>query len=866
MKSKILTGLIAIFSIFLHTMPADSAMWKLHPSFDRTPVRIIDTPDFTYFFVHQQPYNKGWVGYDFPSLTLFQYNKDKIEDGITPLVHDVNLSSADMRLADYSPKGGYLIVIYNDGSLDLIGKDRKPVYIDKLKRYSEPGMSLVNSITFNPENGDAWIATDAGYMVVDAKAMTVKETKILGKSLTAINKFGDRLVAIADSKAYETGKGNPSAFSDFKPIADISAATVLMPLSDKVFGFIDGIASTCNLKSAAVEGDDWRISQLGSDVFYSLSANESLASRYETNFIPNRDGYLCYSSGRAWQLKLSKDKTKAETESITIDRNPMVLGSWDFENFWAYRDRGTFVPRHASYIASASNPTDATWTDTSLPIRPNAPAAFICTYMTFSPTHGMLVMNHGHEAQFSNNSAINPPLLSSYKDGAWELRSPAYHCPSSISANEAHYNIYNSNKNRFPVADPNGLLLDPLNPNWIFCGSMFGGIMIQDISDCNRDIIHYAASNDRFGSFSSFIALTEKSTWDTLSCFSPLTIDNNGIIWSTYSNSYTPSSDASSLYLYYMLPETRTGILNHNEPVSSNDWGVIKTKYKDLVFWSCKCLALKHAKNKNKIIICPAETKSPVIIYDHNGTLDDTSDDKFIEIFKVRTSGGELINFMNLLNVTEDPVSGKVIIGCYNKTVVFQPTDDVIDGYIKGSNLADEVEILNNLVGNKSQLNKIIFDSSDNLWISSNSQGLINISKNKINAEKFDISNSPIPSNCVYGLGWNPNTQSLMMSTKFGLAELFPNSNLSEDSNTSKIRLFPETVTPDYNGNVTISNIPYSSQLKIYNKEGELVKTLNTEGYTSIEWNLEDEDGKRVPYGIYTISLPDYTSVSIDIM
>ena len=117
---------------------ASAAEWRLHPSFDRTPVRIIDTPENTYFLVHQQIYNKAYGGYDFPSLTLFRYDKNAADRGITPLVHDVSLSSADMRLAAYSPAGHFVIVAYGDGTMDIVDADGRVTVIDDLEKSSAP--------------------------------------------------------------------------------------------------------------------------------------------------------------------------------------------------------------------------------------------------------------------------------------------------------------------------------------------------------------------------------------------------------------------------------------------------------------------------------------------------------------------------------------------------------------------------------------------------------------------------------------------------------------------------------------------------------------------------------------------------------
>lgn len=857
-----------LVGIMVVTVSTIAAEWKLHPSFDRTPLRVIDTPENTYFLVHQQIYNKNIIGYDFPSLTLFEYQKKSPEKGIVPLCHSVSLSSADIRMADYSPKGDYLIVVYNDGDIDLIDKNKKLTHIDRLKRYSIPGMTLVNSVTFEASSGDAWIATDAGYMCIDAISLTVKDVKVLGSAITAINRFGTRLVAISNSEAYETDKEGVASISDFTKIPAITLPTVMMPLSDNCFGYIQGAAgSTRPLMSATLVDGAWKTVRLGSDNFYSQVANESLVSRYEANFIPNKDGYFCFSSSKAWQLTAPAGGEGATVISISLDQDPVSMGSWDFIDFWSYRDRGTFVRRKAEYTEPVSISGSAEWSDTGAPIRPVAPAAFIATYMDYSDRYGMLVINHGQERELKYDAPVNPSLLSALYDSKWKLHSQAYVMPQSVENDVTLRNTYNANINRFPLPDPSGIIVDPVNPDWICCGSMFGGFMFQDLSDIKKDVIRFGAGNDLFRQFPGFIESVPVQTWGTLSSFSPPVYDNEGVIWSFYNNVFEKSGSSPKATLKYINANTRSALMNSKiEELEGNDvWGTIVLSETDYADWCCKIVACRHENNKNKVVVCTGNYDGVIYILDHKGTLEDISDDELKVVSAVKNRFGMIRKYSNLNDLVEDPVTGDIILSTYGGIIKFKPQDKCQDDIINGDfSVCDKLS--DGVVGSTEQINKVIFDDGGRMWIGTNNTGVICVSADRDNIEAhYSTSNSPLPSDCVYGLGWNPESRSLMISTKLGLAEVFPDINSVGKTNNDAY-VVPQSVIPGYNGYVEIRNITQNQPVRILDSTDNEIRTFLGNVSNHIEWDLKDKSGTRVSAGKYYIVIGNGTPLELIVM
>ncbi len=844
------------------------AEWRLHPAFDRSPVRIMDTPEKTYFLVHQQIYHRNIVGYDFPSLALFCYVKSSPEKGICPLTDNVCLSSSDIRLADYSPYGKYMIVAYNGGGLDIVDNSGRVSYINRLRESSVPGFSIVNSITFEPSTGDAWVATDAGYVVIDASTFRIKEESCLYESIDRICRVGTKVIAMANGSVWESDNAFPQSFSEFKKIPEIKSPLALMPLSSTCFAYLSGTPRGNNiLVSANLVNNEWVTSTLCNDVFYCLDNENTLVNGYEANIIPNQRGYLLYSATKAWQLTVSGSDGLPSVFQLNRDDTSIPLGSWDFKDFWTYKNRGMFISRRAEYDESDSGKS-VVWNDKGDPIRPEAPAAFISTYMGYSEDYGQLVMNHGHEWELGYNAPVNPPLLSCYKEGRWQIKSHAYQPPNSVMNNNGLQSVYSAYINRFPLHDPNGLLVDPVNPDWIVCGSMFGGIMFQDLSDIGKDVIRFGAGNDLFKNFPGFVPVVPVQTWGTLSCFSPPACDSRNVVWSVYSNAFESQGSSPKAQLKYMTEEKRRKLfsISPDEINAQDNWETIMLPVDNYPDWNCKVVASSHHKNQNLVIVCINNYDGDIIILDHKGTLDDTTDDEYKIFSKIRSKADHVSSFTQINNIVEDPLSGEILVSTTNSTFVFDPASDVKDGIIRGETLRLKGGNSGDIIPESCHVNKIVFDDECRMWIATNNQGVVGVSSDRGDViARYNVSNSPIPSNRVYGLGWNPASRSLMISTKLGLAEVFPDiAGTSFGENTPSLNI--SEVTPDYNGNVIIRNLSPRQDVVVRNIDGEEVRRLNSGNLRNIEWNLKDSTGKRVKAGTYHINVSGDVSLEIVIM
>lgn len=859
---------IFLMTVLTAVFPIRAQKWQLYSSFDNNPVKIIDTPDKTFFLVHQQYFRKDYEGYEFPSLALFEYDKAHPDNGIRAMIAGGKMSGADVRLAEYSPAGEYLLVGYHSGKIDLIGKDGAVTTIDALRHTSLPGGSIINTVTFDSATGDAWVATEGGYLHIDAAKRQVTRRGALEKPLSWIGQAGDRLIAISDGKPYESRTLSPRSFSDFTPITISSPMLALMPLSATRFACLSGTAGeNVNVIAFSENGDNWSASTLGSDYFHTTASDGTVTQRYEPNIIPNKEGYLLYSRADVWQLK----RNAGENEMLCrMQMRGMALpvGSWDMREFWAYEDRGKFRRYHADYDELAPQ-TTAAWSPTGEGIRPNAPASFISTHINYSPDYGHLVVNHGQLYEFLNNLPSTPVLLSGKKGDDWLVYSQMYNLPRSVEENPGLKQIYLSHSVHFPVPDPHGLAVDPQNPNWVACGSMFGGIFFMDLSDPKKDVIHFAAPNNFFASFPGFVPTGTLQSWDTLSLFSHPEFDSEGRMWVFSGNPFPAvDTDEPKVNVKFMTAEQRKAFYEAAPETYSSlkSWITIGLPLDNSPAWDRLILCGKHPKNKNRVYAFTSGNENTLFILDHHGHPEQCDQIDIMPATHLQDDKGWRTQLRYVNSVAEDPASGDIIIATIDGLFVIEAGAQAKDGVIPGQHLTLRNGTPGDIVPTEAHIFKVIFDPYGRMWVGTRNIGVVGVNNGRTEViARYNTSNSPIPSDMVTGLGWNPDTGSLMISTDRGLAEVFPDLPAGA-ANSEAPEVYPNAVRPDYNGAVEIRNLPANAGIVVKDKAGNEVRRFDNGHSTIAEWDLKDTHGKSVPSGIYTIHIGNLIPIELPVM
>lgn len=146
----------------------------------------------------------------------------------------------------------------------------------------------------------------------------------------------------------------------------------------------------------------------------------------------------------------------------------------------------------------------------------------------------------------------------------------------------------------------------------------------------------------------------------------------------------------------------------------------------------------------------------------------------------------------------------------------------------------------------------IAVDNSNRKWIATAESGLYLVSENgdEIIAN-YTSSNSPLPSNTVCSLYADPGSNLLYVGTMQGLFVLSTDSSPARPD-FKQVLAYPNPLTPDYSGLVTITGLMDNSVVKITDSAMNLVyQTVSNGGMAT--WDGCNLNGQKVRSGVYYV-------------
>lgn len=144
-------------------------------------------------------------------------------------------------------------------------------------------------------------------------------------------------------------------------------------------------------------------------------------------------------------------------------------------------------------------------------------------------------------------------------------------------------------------------------------------------------------------------------------------------------------------------------------------------------------------------------------------------------------------------------------------------------------------------------------DGANRKWIgTSDGVFLISADCNKL-VQHFTTSNSSLLSNIVNDILVDANSNIVYFATDNGLCSYASDATQpAEAMDKDNVYAYPNPVTPDYTGDVTIVGLSFDADVKIVTSNGVLVNTGRSTGGT-YRWNGRDLKGKRVASGVYMV-------------
>lgn len=147
----------------------------------------------------------------------------------------------------------------------------------------------------------------------------------------------------------------------------------------------------------------------------------------------------------------------------------------------------------------------------------------------------------------------------------------------------------------------------------------------------------------------------------------------------------------------------------------------------------------------------------------------------------------------------------------------------------------------------------IAVDGANRKWMGTeNGVFLISCDCNTL-LQHFTTENSPLPSNTVYDICIDNNSNIVYFATERGLCSYASDATQpSEEMTKDNVYAYPNPVTPEYTGKITIVGLSFNADVKIVTSNGVLVNQGRSTG-GSYQWDGRDLKGKRVASGVYMV-------------
>ena len=151
-------------------------------------------------------------------------------------------------------------------------------------------------------------------------------------------------------------------------------------------------------------------------------------------------------------------------------------------------------------------------------------------------------------------------------------------------------------------------------------------------------------------------------------------------------------------------------------------------------------------------------------------------------------------------------------------------------------------------------ISDITIDGANRKWFGTSGAGAFLISADNLQQiHNFTTDNSLMISNDISSIAINQQTGEIFFLSDKGLCSYQSDATEpSEDMTEDSVWAYPNPVTPDYTGLITITGLSYDADVKITSSNGALIAEGRSNG-GQFTWDGCDKKGRRVASGIYMV-------------
>lgn len=876
MKQSILSSILTSVLLAAAALPASAELagvWNYYPAFDiysgvrigsqttrasNNVAKIIEGERYIYFLIEGSLYNSdsGSKYARHPYFFPGRLDKSAANPVVEPLAAHISVSGEDVAAMEYCASGRYAAIAYSNGKIDIIHDAGKVAVNADATKNTRPGSNAVNSLSFTADGNRIFAATDFGYIEIDAASGETLDMKILNLPLNFANRIGNRVVLANDTVLYTLDPAITLPKTEDLKVVKVSgdAASTLVNSSSKSLQAVYEIMPVSNSENSffyagpdtsanfgfsinvvTLDGDDsCRIFTLANENIASyrnqlaIQDNMVLRHPFEGLLTPWRDGFTFASASYIYKMnaglgdpadaesykaaavvKYKKDTT-ANPDGIKGNRQYKRHATYDGENYVFFAPYEGFV---RSALSGEGNAT--AWTDGET-YRLNSNAARIPRYISYSPEVGIILHNAGYDPYDYSFEEDMSSGLCSFRDGVWT----DYHIYDRAGWALNH------------VIRSKGAVVDPVDPKYIFEVTPFNGLLRTNLTDLT-DLLHLSHTADQHNKSLYFVDVfgNTESFWQKATFAIP-TFDGDNTLWTIHK---TPN-ETHRMEFRYWTAEDRAAC---RKPADYSAHAMKVLPVEGVEFEAtARLYAMKQEKNRGLLIFVTDNNWPGTlcgVAYDHNGTPEDTSDDRMVKLKSFVTEKGEAITDVTWPGVAfEDPYDGAILLGDPYGIIVTDREKLFNGGKPVGEILAPKVvdnagfpnEIIG-LGGLHGGVYDIAADAAGRKWIATENDGLYCLSADRSEVlAHFNSSNSPVGDNIV-GVCYNPERNSMWIGTFKGAYEFMAEGNEGGDMAVAH-KVMPYSVHPDYQGHVLFRGLADGRKYRIVNPEGEFVAEIES--------------------------------------
>ncbi|MCO5248996.1 MAG: hypothetical protein M9887_08625 [Chitinophagales bacterium] len=240
-----------------------------------------------------------------------------------------------------------------------------------------------------------------------------------------------------------------------------------------------------------------------------------------------------------------------------------------------------------------------------------------------------------------------------------------------------------------------------------------------------------------------------------------------------------------------------------------------------------------------------------VVVFDYGGTLDDLSDDNFININAQNSEWGLATNDISSIAVDK---KGEIWIGTNQGAFNVPCPGSIFSLECTVQQICvprnDGTDFCDPLLETET-ITSIAVDAANRKWFGTTNGLFLKSEDAYDNIYYFSEDNSPLLSNRITNLGIDPENGDVYILTEKGIISYRADA-IEQKESKSKAYAYPNPVRPGYEGPIAIKNLPDNADVKVTDMAGRLVAEGVANG-TQFVWDGKNFQGKKVSSGVYYI-------------